>query len=125
MYEPPISLFEYDFLDNINNSINSQIEKMFQAEQKHKEEQIYQTIKKYYVDVDKEELVKALSYDRDQYNKGYKDGFLEGAKAFAEKLKEETFECDVSLGYGRAYYDDVVSIITIDNILKRMEDDNR
>jgi hypothetical protein len=109
MYEPPISLFEYDFLDNINNSIDSQIKKMWQAEQKHKEEQIYQTIKKYYVDVDKEELVRALSYDRDQYNKGYKDGFVEGAKAFFERLQE-------------AFYNDVVSVMTMDNILKEIED---
>lgn len=37
------------------------------------------------VNVDKEELIKALQYDRDQYNKGYKDG----AKAFAEKLLQK------------------------------------
>ena len=35
------------------------------------------------INVDKEELVKALAYDREQYVKGYKDG----VKEFAERLK--------------------------------------
>jgi flagellar biosynthesis/type III secretory pathway protein FliH len=30
------------------------------------------------VDVDKEELLKALAYDRDQYDKGYTDGYRRG-----------------------------------------------
>ena len=37
------------------------------------------------VNVDKAELMKALQYDREQYNKGYKDGI----KEFAERLKEK------------------------------------
>lgn len=40
-----------------------------------------QTIK---VNVDKEELLKALQYDRGQYDKGYKDGI----KGFAERIKQ-------------------------------------
>ena len=40
------------------------------------------------VDVDKEELIKALKHDRGQYKKGYDDGFADGIRAFAEKLKE-------------------------------------
>ena len=38
------------------------------------EGEIYRAIQKYAVDVNKEELLKALRYDRDQYNKGYQDG---------------------------------------------------
>lgn len=38
------------------------------------EDEIYRAIQKYAVDVNKEELLKALQYDRDQYNKGYQDG---------------------------------------------------
>lgn len=30
------------------------------------------------VDVDKKELLKALAYDRDQYDKGYADGYRRG-----------------------------------------------
>ena len=32
------------------------------------------------VDVDKEELIKALNYDRKQYEAGYNDGLLTGIK---------------------------------------------
>lgn len=42
-------------------------------------------------------------------------------KEFAERLKEEcSFECDVSLGYGRPCYEDAVPIIAIDNLVKEM-----
>ena len=44
------------------------------------------------VEVDKDELIKALKYDRDQYTKGYKDGFDMGYKAGVDhctaRLKE-------------------------------------
>jgi hypothetical protein len=35
---------------------------------------IWKTVQDYAVSVDKEELIKALRYDRDQYEKGYADG---------------------------------------------------
>ena len=41
------------------------------------EQAIMETVNRYDVAVDKEELFKALKYDRDQYNKGYKDGVNE------------------------------------------------
>ena len=36
--------------------------------------EIFKAVQRYVIDVDKEELFKALRYDRDQYNKGYQDG---------------------------------------------------
>lgn len=38
------------------------------------EKQIFQAVQSAVVDVDKEELIKALAYDRDQYEKGFADG---------------------------------------------------
>ena len=35
---------------------------------------IFRAVQSYAVDVDKEELLRALRYDRDQYEKGYADG---------------------------------------------------
>lgn len=35
---------------------------------------IWKAVQDYAVSVDKEELIKALRYDRDQYEKGYADG---------------------------------------------------
>ena len=57
--------------------------KQMQEEIKEKQENlILNTIQEMGVNVDKEELLKALKYDREQYNKGYMDG----ANEFAERL---------------------------------------
>ena len=45
------------------------------------ENQILSSVLKTYVSVDKEELIKALNYDRDQYQKGYADGKAEALSA--------------------------------------------
>lgn len=59
MYESPVNLIVQD--------IETQ---MVQKE----EQMILEAIRKYDVVVDKEELIKAINYDRNQYSKGYKDG---------------------------------------------------
>ena len=63
------------------------------------------------IDVQKEELLKALAYDREQYSKGYKDG----VKEFAEKLKENqrTF-------IGDEYAYEFIPSIEIDVLLAEM-----
>lgn len=60
MYESPINVLEH--IKHISEKI-----------EKAKEEYIFSEITAV-VDVDKDELIKALKYDRDQYNKGYADG---------------------------------------------------
>lgn len=57
-YESPIRLIETDIYTQMR---------------KQQENDIFETILKYGVDVDKEELIKALKYDRGQYEKGYAD----------------------------------------------------
>lgn len=47
---------------------------------------IFKAIVNVGVDVNKEELIKALQYDRGQYDKGYKDGYEDGQAEFARKL---------------------------------------
>ena len=60
----------------------------------------------YAIDVQPDELIKALAYDRDQYHKGYQDGYRRAYKKFAELygnirssfegfLKEDGYECDL------------------------------
>ena len=39
---------------------------------------IYESVVKVGVDVNKEELIRALRYDRDQYDHGYSDGYSRG-----------------------------------------------
>lgn len=59
MYESPIRLI----VQELETSIREQQDK-----------QIFEAIQKYGVDVDRDELIKALAYDRCQYDKGYADG---------------------------------------------------
>lgn len=54
MYVSPIKII----MEDIERSIDTNIMKILQG---------------YNIKVDKDELIKALSYDRDQYNKGYED----------------------------------------------------
>ena len=41
------------------------------------------------MNVDKAELLRALSYDRDQYEKGYADGYEDGRLAMLDELKRK------------------------------------
>ena len=59
MYKSPITVLE-SFMDDIMEQREGKIVAIVQS--------------KIDVDVDKDELVRALQYDRDQYNAGYKDG---------------------------------------------------
>ena len=66
------------------------------------EDLVFSTIRKCDVKVDKEELVKALNYDRAQYTKGYNDGIVKAIQIINEcvyditkmlnKMKEELNE---------------------------------
>lgn len=52
------------------------------------EGETYKALQNVGIDVNKEELLKALQYDRGQYEKGYKDGYAKAIDEFAERLKE-------------------------------------
>lgn len=41
----------------------------------------------YNIEVDQEELIKALNYDRRQYSKGYEDGYVDGYEAARNKFE--------------------------------------
>lgn len=93
------------------------IEDIIQKVVEETDNQVYEAVCRVGVNVDKEELIKALRYDREQYAKGYADGVRE----FAEKLKQSAFDCDVSLGYGNGCYVKAVTTIEIDNLAKETE----
>lgn len=63
MYESPIEMFS---VTDYARHIDEQIERV-----------VYEAITKVGINVNKEELIKALQYDRDQYAKGYADGLNE------------------------------------------------
>ncbi len=63
MYNSPITQFMDNYVSDIQKQITEQ-----------KETKIMQTISETMgFDIDKQELIKALNYDREQYEKGYKD----------------------------------------------------
>lgn len=72
MYKSPIQLVT----DDINYAMRAKID-----------ETIYQAVLRYDVSVDKDELIKALAYDRDQYDKGYSDGYIKGTTETLMKVK--------------------------------------
>ena len=78
MYESPIEIF----MDEIQSQIV-----------KDQENGIYKAITNYGISVDKDELVKALQYDRNQYYRGYKDG----ARELADQLKRALSVFDIEL----------------------------
>ena len=51
------------------------------------EDECFKTVQSYGFDVNKEELTKALQYDREQYSKGYEDGYIRGIEELAERLR--------------------------------------
>ena len=69
-YIPPLSMYTAPS-DNI---ISSVIEKVASDIARQTDEQIYQAVLNVGFDVNREELEKALRYDRGQYEKGYADG---------------------------------------------------
>lgn len=79
MYESPINL--------VFQNIETQ---MVQEE----EQMILEAIRKYDVIVDKEELIKAIKYDRNQYSKGYKDGVNDVLDKIRAEIKEWYWESD-------------------------------
>ena len=59
MYKSPIELMVTNIYDQI---------------QKEQDEHIYKAVLQYVPNVDRVELIRALQYDRNQYEKGYMDG---------------------------------------------------
>lgn len=84
MYESPINIVEKS--EEINSSLGEMLDNY-----------VMSVVRSYGVDVNKEELVKALKYDREQYDKGFKDGFEYGVEA--EGLKYERGQ------YSKGYMD--------------------
>ena len=59
---------------------------------------ILRAVQKYGINVDKEELIRALQYDREQYNKGYADAKAELVRCKDCKHLECGYKCYRVLG---------------------------
>lgn len=78
MYKSPIQLIT----DDINYALRAKVD-----------DDIYRAVLRYDVSVDKDELIKALTYDREQYDKGYSDGYIKGSTETLEKVKKALEKC--------------------------------
>ena len=103
MYESPINI-----LKSVEDAIRKENEII--------ENEVYSSILKVGVNVNKEELIKALRYDRGQYNKGYKDGFKKGIIKFAEMVKAKLHFLPIT-----AMQERYITESEIDNLVKEME----
>lgn len=101
MYESPIEI------------ITSEIQNMIIQQE---ENNIFRAVRKIGVNVDKEELIKALKYDRKQYFKGFNDGMME----FAKKTISLFCEGDLYLEIEEELF-----IKKIKNLLEELVGDNK
>ena len=86
MYHSPITL---NYTDPIIESAEKSIDGY-----------IVRAVQNVGIDIDKVELGKALQYDRDQYYKGYGDGYMDGlAKSKIIRCKDCEFYQDNNGGY--------------------------
>jgi hypothetical protein len=69
---------------------NSPIEMIIGNMQIQQEGEIFRAVQEIGVNVDKDELLKALQYDRGQYEKGYDDGVEAGIRDFAKFLIDKS-----------------------------------
>lgn len=62
-YKSPIGVLRMRLVQDVAQKIDKMVD-----------ESVMQALEEMHIDVDKAELLKALSYDRDQYARGYEDG---------------------------------------------------
>ena len=89
-------------MDMYKSPIDMMMSKTVHEIQTQQEEHILRGVFNVGINVDKEELIKALQYDRGQYDKGYADGVRE----FAEMVKSRLL---LNLG-------EKISVVTADDI---------
>jgi len=75
MYEDPIIISQRQISENIIKQTEDEI--------------VYEIQRQVMIDIDKDELLKALQYDRDQYNQGYADGKEVGYNLGYQRALEE------------------------------------
>jgi hypothetical protein len=74
MYQPPIDIVVNSIIERQNEALENEI--------------LFRATMDTGLNIDRDELVKALRYDRDQYDKGYSDGYEKAIRGFAERLCE-------------------------------------
>ena len=81
MYQSPIEIITNQIADKVIDDLNNKV---------------FAAVERIGLNINPTELIKALAYDRKQYERGYRDGFIEGQlKSFSdENDKEENNDKD-------------------------------
>ena len=87
-YLPPTAEELEQFAEKL---YQSPIEIIMQAMQTQFDGEVFKATQAYGINVDKDELIKALEYDRDQYNKGFADGSRINTTAIRAEVAREIF----------------------------------
>lgn len=74
-YKSPVNIYYRDILESAKEATDNYI----------------MTEIKMYVDVDKDELIKAMNYDRNQYATGYRNGYADAQKHGKWEMKPDPF----------------------------------
>ena len=104
MYESPVHLI----LQDVESQIDQEIERT-----------IINVIRKFDVSVDEGEIIKTLRYDRNQYNKGYKDGINDTLNKLREEIKIIAFDWQEIDGEHESFM-----IVDLNDILKILDKQN-
>ena len=73
-------------------SYESPIEIVYREMKNQLENDVYSVMQSYGIKVDKDELIKALEYDREQYLKGYADAKAELKRKMGEWISHENYD---------------------------------
>ena len=92
--------------------INLVIGQFRMEQEKRIEGEVFKAIQDYGINIDKDELIRALKYDREQYDKGYEDGASEvAAEIFAEIANIIRYHDELAERDGSEYGELIVSDI--------------
>ena len=75
------------------------------------------SVQRYGFDIDKEELAKALNYDRKQYEKGHTDGYNKAIDDLLEDANEMAIEVDTG-----TYTMKAIGIGLLENIAEQLKE---
>lgn len=97
----------------------SAIEIMYGAMRSEIEGAVYKAVQDVGIKVDKEELLRALMYDRQQYEKGFKDGMQAALEKIASTLTPRNPE--ICLLYSMQWEDDGCCLDCVECVKKHSE----
>jgi hypothetical protein len=102
-YKPPVQIIQEQMLSQLDRDV-------------------MHAIQRYQIFVDKDELIKALNYDRDQYEKGFADGCRHNVDELCREVEKRTVEAiRAALHANRSSRDGItfklVDLKTIDHVI--------